>query len=100
MRLCTLWKPHGPNDGTITWRDWDGASVAMFISAYCDLPQYASTAEKNLTGSQLHKLLVDGSLCKGLTRVGICDFDHQRRISVELLRLRRSRPDQVMRDLE
>merc|ERR1719198_292890 len=39
-------------------------------------------------------------LNKGLSRAGICDSEHQQQIRGALLRLRRSRPDQVMQELE
>merc|ERR1719498_1836895 len=39
-------------------------------------------------------------LFKGLSRAGICDLDHQRRIHAALVRLRRSRPEEVTREVE
>lgn len=95
----TLHCAPAPQHRVVTsWRDWDGATVANFISAYCDLPQYASTAEQNLTGAYLYQLISDGMLCKGLTRAGIVDCGHQRTIKAGITWLRRNPPEDVMRE--
>mmetsp|Transcript_33122 Transcript_33122/g.51482 ORF Transcript_33122/g.51482 Transcript_33122/m.51482 type:complete len:170 (-) Transcript_33122:47-556(-) len=84
----------------VAWRAWDGPDVANFISLYCDLPQYAETAKRNLTGAYLDDLLLSGMLGKGLARAGICDLDHQQNIRDALFRLRRTHPEELSKILQ
>jgi len=68
--------------------------VAEFISKECKLPQYARAAEMNLTGASLKELAAHGFLGKGLTRAGIRDFDHVRRILSAVQALEGGTPDE------
>ncbi|CAJ1334840.1 unnamed protein product, partial [Effrenium voratum] len=61
-----------------------GEQAAAFVAELCGLPQYAATAERNLSLQALQALKSQGFLSKGLSRAGICDWQHQKRIGAEL----------------
>lgn len=76
-----------PTLGNAEIDNWDGTDTAQFISEHCDLPQYALTFKRNLSGATLRKLQEAGVLSKGLSRAGICDVEHQQHIAEQLHRL-------------
>jgi Ca2+-binding EF-hand superfamily protein len=82
------------------WEEWTNQEVAFFISAYCELPQYAKCAERNLNGQQLKKLSHYGNLLQGLTYAGIQDFAHQKHIASSIHRLQKINPDELNKELE
>jgi len=63
------------------WGSWTGQDVANFVSECCGLPQYDAALRQNLTGQKLRQLAATGLLSKGLSRAGICDYEHQCRIA-------------------
>eukprot|EP00928_Gymnodinium_smaydae_P000677 TRINITY_DN10261_c0_g1_i1.p1 TRINITY_DN10261_c0_g1~~TRINITY_DN10261_c0_g1_i1.p1 ORF type:complete len:290 (+),score=59.11 TRINITY_DN10261_c0_g1_i1:85-954(+) len=71
------------------WQSWGGRDVAQFLTLCCGLPQYAATAERNLSGRRLAELDAAGCLRSGLIRAGIADFDHLRLVAAALRGLRR-----------
>jgi hypothetical protein len=78
-------------------RKWSGTEVARFVSADCDFPQYEKAIEQNFSGAVVQTLLKSRQLQKGLLRVGICDYAHQRKISAALSRLAAAgAPDQCL----
>lgn len=79
---------------------WQGNEAAVFVAELCELlltvnrgfgfrlrPEYAATAQRNFSLVGLRELKQQGFLSKGLSRAGICDFQHQKRIEKELLGL-------------
>jgi len=80
--------------GVETYANWDQQAVSTFVTTSCDLPQYEGTIKaNNITGSQLRELRRHDILNIGLIRAGICDHDHQRRISNEMLRVEQGHPE-------
>jgi len=80
--------------GVETYQNWDHKAVSTFVTTSCDLPQYEATIKSNnITGSQLRELRRHDILNIGLIRAGICDHDHQRRISNEMLRVEQGHPE-------
>lgn len=81
----------GPSsqDLAATWPTWDGRDSAHFVSSLCGLPQYGKCAVQNLTGVHLKDLHASGFISKGLSRAGIQDFDHLKRIGGVIQRLER-----------
>mmetsp|Transcript_42274 Transcript_42274/g.79135 ORF Transcript_42274/g.79135 Transcript_42274/m.79135 type:complete len:233 (-) Transcript_42274:52-750(-) len=73
-------------------KEWRGHDVGKFVAACCDLPQYESTVEKNLTGARMQALRAAGFLNKGLLRAGICDHSHQRKIASAFTELEEGSP--------
>eukprot|EP00747_Dinoflagellata_sp_TGD_P193565 gnl/TRDRNA2_/TRDRNA2_59905_c0_seq1.p1 gnl/TRDRNA2_/TRDRNA2_59905_c0~~gnl/TRDRNA2_/TRDRNA2_59905_c0_seq1.p1 ORF type:complete len:565 (+),score=146.49 gnl/TRDRNA2_/TRDRNA2_59905_c0_seq1:118-1812(+) len=63
------------------WREWSGQEVAFFVTTFCDLPEYTTAIEQNISGRTLAQLAESGMLKKGLARAGICDLRHQQRIA-------------------
>lgn len=81
------------------WREWSGSEVAFFISTFCELPQYATAIGQNITGPALERLYASKMLAKGLSRAGVCDFEHQRIIAKAVKKLDRSTPDDLTGEL-
>lgn len=80
--------------GVEAYADWDQQAVSTFVTTSCDLPQYEATIKaNNITGSQLREFRSHDMLNIGLLRAGICDHEHQRRISEEMLRVEQGDPD-------
>jgi len=80
--------------GVDTYKEWDQKAVNSFITTSCDLPQYEGTIESNnITGEHLQELRRHDILNVGLARAGICDQDHQRRISDEMARVEQGNPE-------
>eukprot|EP00439_Symbiodinium_sp_Y106_P056214 s148_g7.t2 len=71
---------------------WQGDEAATFVAELCELPQYAATANRNFSLSSLRQLKRQGFLSKGLSRAGICDWQHQKRIDAELGDLEKALP--------
>ncbi|CAE7620271.1 unnamed protein product [Symbiodinium natans] len=71
---------------------WQGDEAATFLAELCELPQYAATANRNFSLSSLRQLKRQGFLSKGLSRAGICDWQHQKRIDAELGDLEKALP--------
>ncbi|CAK8996332.1 unnamed protein product [Durusdinium trenchii] len=69
---------------------WQGEEAATFVADLCELPQYAETAMRNFSLIGLRDLRKQGFLSKGLSRAGICDWQHQKRIATELISLEQS----------
>eukprot|EP00929_Paragymnodinium_shiwhaense_P105962 TRINITY_DN7100_c0_g1_i1.p1 TRINITY_DN7100_c0_g1~~TRINITY_DN7100_c0_g1_i1.p1 ORF type:complete len:515 (-),score=152.29 TRINITY_DN7100_c0_g1_i1:133-1578(-) len=82
-----------------SWKDWRGRQVANFLDAFCGLPQYRTTAERNLTGKNLVEMTHYGIMNKGLARAGIVDFDHLRRIASDVLILNESTLEELQDEL-
>lgn len=70
-----------------TWRTWTGTECARFIADVCQLPQYGDVAERNLSGAFIDELLQAGLLSKGLSRIGIGDFEHVQQITAAIQKL-------------
>ena len=75
---------------------WQGEEAATFIADLCELPQYAATAHRNFSLGGLRELKKQGFLSKGLSRAGICDWQHQKRIETELKSLEQSMGEELM----
>eukprot|EP00435_Cladocopium_sp_Y103_P038155 s1821_g10.t1 len=81
---------------TMKREPWQGEEAAIFIADLCELPQYAATAQRNFSLIGLRDLKKQGFLSKGLSRAGICDFQHQKRIEGELRSLEQSMSPELL----
>jgi len=80
--------------GVETYSTWGNQAVSTFVTTSCDLPQYEHAIKtNNITGTHLREFRRHDMLNIGLQRAGICDHDHQRRISDEMLRVEYGQPD-------
>eukprot|EP00930_Biecheleria_cincta_P066738 TRINITY_DN52_c0_g1_i3.p1 TRINITY_DN52_c0_g1~~TRINITY_DN52_c0_g1_i3.p1 ORF type:complete len:575 (-),score=138.92 TRINITY_DN52_c0_g1_i3:196-1839(-) len=83
-----------------SWHDWSGAEVAGFVSKFCGLPEYHVALSRNLTGKSLKHLAGRGMLQKGLSRAGVGDADHQRRIAAAVGQLERLTAEELAAQLD
>mmetsp|Transcript_65790 Transcript_65790/g.183262 ORF Transcript_65790/g.183262 Transcript_65790/m.183262 type:complete len:509 (-) Transcript_65790:154-1680(-) len=82
------------------WREWTGLEVAFFVSTFCDLPQYQAAIAQNLTGAKLQGLFQADMLAKGLSRAGVSDRAHQKRIAAAVGRLHTDSPVELNRQFQ
>eukprot|EP00930_Biecheleria_cincta_P073955 TRINITY_DN61203_c0_g1_i1.p1 TRINITY_DN61203_c0_g1~~TRINITY_DN61203_c0_g1_i1.p1 ORF type:complete len:186 (-),score=24.93 TRINITY_DN61203_c0_g1_i1:84-641(-) len=77
----------------ITWR---GDEAATFFTEQCHLPQYAASAQRNLSLVSLRELQSYGVLTKGLSRAGVCELEHQQTVDHELRTLQAGLPAELL----
>lgn len=82
-----------------SWREWSPSEVAFFISTFCELPQYATAIGQNLSGQALQRLSAANMLTKGLSRAGVCDYNHQQLIAVAVEKLEKYSVEELSEEL-